>query len=400
MPVAALAGFRNGFPFKPEDQGSTGRPIVRIEQFLNPNVEPARYDGSDVPTRNHIADGDLIFSWSGTLAVGTWDREPAYLNQHLFRVDPRPGIQKGWLRWALIEAIARMTPWMHGSAMTHITRRVLEEVRVPVPPVEVQCRIADYLDTKTARIDTLIDRNRDAALLVRERHLAEIVDTVTGGVKSGPVGPMGTAYWINAERAGWQVAPLGLNYRIQLGKMLNEERGEDPEGRPYLGNANVQWDRFVLGDLNTMTFGDDEWVRYGVEPGDLLVCEGGEVGRAAVWEGARNGVHYQKALHRLRPLKAEAVPRYLMYCFMAAAKTAVFEIGSNKATIDHLTSEKLQEHRFPFPPAVDQRRIVDELDTASVNTSSLLHRLDRQAVLLRERRQALITAAVTGEIEV
>ena len=107
VPVAALAEFRNGYAFKPKHQGSVGRPIVRIEQFLNPDVEPARYDGDDVPKRNHISAGDLILSWSGTLAVGTWDREQGYLNQHLFRVDPRPGVDPRWLRWSLVEAIER-----------------------------------------------------------------------------------------------------------------------------------------------------------------------------------------------------------------------------------------------------------------------------------------------------
>ena len=282
-----------------------------------------------------------------------------------------------------------------------ISRSNLATLRVPVPPLEVQRRIADYLDTETARIDTLITKNQQAAGLVEERYLAEVVEEVTGGTEEGEVGIYGSAYWINTSRESWMVAPLGARYRVELGKMLNEERGADPNGRPYLGNANVRWDDFDLTDVNTMTFSDADWPRYGLEPGDVLVCEGGDVGRAAVWDGRLPGMHYQKALHRLRPLhRDQEEPRYLMYALMAAARTGVFAIGSNKATIDHLTSEKLAEHRFPFPPLATQRAIVAQLDHATGRVQRLRATLTHQLSLLRERRQALITAAVTGKMEV
>ena len=91
--VASLATYVNGYPFKPEDHSDEGLPIVRIRQLNDPSAE-CDYFGGYVPARNHIRNGDLIFSWSGSLSVGVWDRGHALLNQHLFKVLPNPYVYK------------------------------------------------------------------------------------------------------------------------------------------------------------------------------------------------------------------------------------------------------------------------------------------------------------------
>src|SRR5687768_11019975 len=87
----------------------------------------------------------------------------------------------------------------------------------------------------------------------------------------------------------------------QLGKALRPSERDGPRHRKYLRNANVRWDGFDLSDLATMHFSEEESRRYSLEPGDLLVCEGGEVGRCAIWGGQVDNCHFQKAIHRVRP---------------------------------------------------------------------------------------------------
>jgi len=122
------------------------------------------------------------------------------------------------------------------------------------------------------------------------------------------------------------------------------------------------------------------------------------VGRAAVWDGRLNDCFFQKAIHRVRPRRGNA--RFLMYCLRAAAKQNVFAVEGNQSTIVHLTAEKLRVHRFPFPPIEEQRAIVEYLDARRDETTSLQSRLLRQITLLQERRHVLITAAVTGQLDI
>jgi type I restriction enzyme S subunit len=104
---------------------------------------------------------------------------------------------------------------------------------------------------------------------------------------------------------GWTEQALGSVADCRLGKMLDAEKNQG-ELRPYLRNTNVQWGTIDLSDVKEMRIIDDERDRYAVLPGDLLVCEGGEPGRCAVWRDDR-GVYIQKALHRVRPLNGTSV---------------------------------------------------------------------------------------------
>jgi type I restriction enzyme S subunit len=195
------------------------------------------------------------------------------------------------------------------------------------------------------------------------------------------------------------VPTVSTNFELQLGKMLNAEAAAGPDQRPYVRNVNVQWDRLDLTDLATMHFDAADTQRFALQQGDLLVCEGGEVGRAAVWPGGVDECYFQKAIHRVRP-RAGANSRFLMYCLRAAAKRSVFAVEGNTSTIVHLTGEQLRVHRFPWPPPEEQSAIVAHLDRLAKNCDAAVSTINRQIELLTERRQALITAAVTGQLEI
>ena len=144
-----VADYQNGYPFKPAELGGDGLPVIRIKQLLDPSELPDRA-GIPVPERHQIGDGDLIFSWSGTLAVRMWDRGPAALNQHLFRVAERPGVDRRWLALALDHAIVELNEKTHGSTMRHITKADLLPHPVVLPPLVVQRRVVDLV----AAVDT------------------------------------------------------------------------------------------------------------------------------------------------------------------------------------------------------------------------------------------------------
>src|SRR5688500_3916857 len=160
--------------------------------------------------------------------------------------------------------------------------------------------------------------------------------------------------WLGKIPAHWQVAPVYARYEVALGKMLDAKRVTGEFSGPYLRNVDVQWDMVNTERLPEMDFAPWERDRYSVRPGDLLVCEGGEVGRTAIWRGGIEPCFYQKALHRVRPCAKRDDPRFFFYLMFMAAKQGIFASSGNQNTIDHLTAVQLKHYRFPFAPEPEQ----------------------------------------------
>lgn len=118
-----------------------------------------------------------------------------------------------------------------------------------------------------------------------------------------------------------------------------------------------------------------------------------------MWRGELEECCYQKAVHRLRPVKRQEHPRFFYYVMYVAARLGLFVATGNPNTIDHLTADQLGQHRFPFPPSAEQAAIVSGLDRHCASLDALTTKIRSAIALLREYRTALITAAVTGQIE-
>jgi type I restriction enzyme S subunit len=204
--------------------------------------------------------------------------------------------------------------------------------------------------------------------------------------------------WLPSIPEGWSIGPVYAYFDVQLGKMLNGERASGEYQQPYLRNANVHWYEVDIQDLATMSFPPYERARYGVRVGDLLVCEGGAgVAEAAVWDGRTSMCFYQKSLHRVRAIGGLPV-EWLMYWLRFAKAAGVFEADGNIATIPHLTGEQLAEYRIPIPG--DGHSRVAELSSEIAAIRRAQQVMATANTMLAERRQALITAAVTGQIDV
>ncbi len=201
--------------------------------------------------------------------------------------------------------------------------------------------------------------------------------------------------WLGEIPAHWEVAALRYRYEQSLGKMLDTKRITGDHLIPYLRNVDVQWDHINCLDLPSMDIRPHEIERYTVRPGDLLVCEGGEAGRSAIWRGELVTCGYQKALHRLRPLdRGRERPRFLYYTLAVAVTRRAFVDGQG-STIAHLTGDMLRAHRFPFPPTTEQHAIADFLDRETARINVQIAKQEGLIEVLQEKRTALISSAVT-----
>jgi len=200
-----------------------------------------------------------------------------------------------------------------GATVESLELELIANTRVPILPVEEQRAIAVFLDRETAKIDALVAKKELVIELLHEKRSALITQAVTKGLDPNiPMKDSGVE-WLGEIPIHWTVAPLYSRYEVALGKMLDASRISGEHLRPYLRNVDVQWDRINVDGLPEMDFDTADRIRYGLSAGDLLVCEGGDVGRTAVWNGELEECYYQKAVHRLRPYSGSEIPRFLYY---------------------------------------------------------------------------------------
>ena len=288
----------------------------------------------------------------------------------------------------------------NGVTRYGLTHTGIKSVCIPFPPPQEQAAIVRYLDYADRRIRRYVRAKRNLIALLEEEKQAVINRAVTCGLDPNvPLKPSGVE-WLGDVPAHWEVTALRHRYSQSLGKMLDTKRITGNHLLPYLRNTDVQWDRINVEDLPRMDIPTSQYDQYTVQQDDLLVCEGGEVGRSALWSGQLTRCGFQKALHRLRPKNSEQdMPRFMYYALRSAAIGHTFSDG-HVSTIAHLTGEKLRAHRFPFRSLAEQIATVEHVDKATAEIDAAISRARRQIELLHEYRTRLIADVVTGKLDV
>ncbi|MFI1313361.1 restriction endonuclease subunit S [Streptomyces albidoflavus] len=367
------------------------------------------FSGNPKSLKGHLRPNDVLINSTGTGTLGrvgyftgSPDGIPCMADSHVTVARAKTGeldarFSYYWLSSRPFQDYIFSALVVGATSQIELNRDRLGDAPVPLPPLAEQRRIADFLDAETARIDALAI-TRDAQLsALGERELAVIGHMLSGGATSQ--GGQATGWqWLPYIPASWSVGPVYAYYSTELGKMLNPQRASGDNQRPYLRNANVHWYEIDTADMATMNFETSEARRYSVTAGDLLVCEGGAgVAEAAVWDGRIEECYFQKSLHRVR--QAAAIPvEWLMYWLRFAKACGVFDAGGNLATIPHLTGEQLRQYRIPIP--ADSETLIRETGRNIDTLAKARALLDRANTKLAERRQSLITAAVTGQFDV
>lgn len=201
--------------------------------------------------------------------------------------------------------------------------------------------------------------------------------------------------WLGDVPEKWVVKASRYGYEIQLGKMLQPVPSTPGDVEvPYLKSQHVLWESVRTDELPTMWASKSDLMKYGINTGDLLVCEGGDVGRAGFVDAIPTDTIIQNALHRVRPKKENSL-RLLMYLLEQAATIGWFDILCNRATIAHFTGEKFGALRLPLPPLPEQQAIADFLDRKTGLIDELVGKRRALIKLLREKRSALISRTVT-----
>ncbi|MCX6972415.1 MAG: restriction endonuclease subunit S [Verrucomicrobia bacterium] len=279
-----------------------------------------------------------------------------------------------------------MAAQMEGSTgRQRLPQSVVRDWPIELPPLPEQRKISAVL----SKVQEAVEEESDLVRVTRELKQTALRQLFTRGLRGKPQKETEVGH----IPENWAVVPFRTLFQTQLGKMLSPKAKHGEEPLPYLRNKNVQWGRIDVEDVLTMDFDARERAKFELRPGDLLICEGGILGRCALWKAQLKECYYQKALHRVRPLSSESSNEFLTYWLEHAFAFAnVYRLGGASSTIAHLPAEQLLALPIPKPDPTEQREIAAILRTIDEKIS---HHEERQR-LLRELFRTLLHDLMTA----
>lgn len=204
-----LGQYINGYAFKPEEWGSKGVPIIRIQDLTGSNDNPNYFEGQ-IDKKYWVENGDILISWAATLDAFIWNKGKGWLNQHIFKAVPnRRIINYDFFFWMIKESMKNMNnDNKHGIFMQHVTLSVFNNFTIPMPPLAEQERIAAFLDAECAEIDAVLEKTRASIEEYKKLKQAVITQAVTKGIRGDrPMKDSGIE-WIGEIPAEWTASKI------------------------------------------------------------------------------------------------------------------------------------------------------------------------------------------------
>lgn len=281
-----------------------------------------------------------------------------------------------FLLWTHLSGVTE-TMQSHSTGIRNLDGDAYKDIQIPLPPLSEQRRIVGILDEAFDSIATAqanVEKNIQKTRVLFESHLQSV---------------------FNKQGEGWVIRKVSEIAQHSLGKMLDKTKNKG-ELQPYLRNINVRWLGFDLSDILEMRFLPDEKAKYTAVKGDVLVCEGGYPGRAAVWN-EDYPIYFQKALHRVR-FHSPDHNKWFVYFLIAQNASGELRRYFTGTGIQHFTGERLGRFEVPVAPLPHLRRYVVQFDELAAGTQRLESIYQQKLSALDELRKSLFHKAFVGEL--
>lgn len=385
--VTKLAGFEYTEYFTKENVNiEFDIPIVRAQnvrmgRFVENQSEAIKIELSELLNRSSLTIPCLLMTFIGA-GVGDTCIFPALKRNHLAPnvAKMEPYFNKLNLDYFLQVCMSscgqeEVNKIKKSTAQPSLSMATIRSIRVPMPPIQEQIRIANATNYWLGVVDRIEYNKKDISNTIEQVKNKILSLAITGKlVKQIPSDepaiellkrinptiqiPCDNPHYQNIPQS-WCICTMADIAVSELGKTLDKEKNKG-EYKPYLCSANVLWNRFDLSGLKQMRFEDDETDRYSIKKNDLIICEGGDAGRCAVWT-SDNTIMFQNALHRVRFYHGIS-PYYIMYVLMFLKQNGLLEEYCKGVTIKHFTKTALSSLQIPLPPIGEQYRIVSKIE--------------------------------------
>ncbi|MGN0262141.1 MAG: restriction endonuclease subunit S [Eggerthellaceae bacterium] len=313
-------------------------------------------------------------------------------------------LSRRYLSYSLINGrfIDEVNSLTYGAKMPRASWETIGSIPSPLPSAREQAAIADYLDAKTARIDSIVSQTERSIGLLREYRKSVISEAVTKGLN--PDAPMKDSgvEWIGEIPGEWSLVKLGI-VSTKIGSGKTPRGGADvyhEEGIPFLRSQNIYDTGLRLDDVAYISEEvDEEMSATRVFEGDVLLnITGGSIGRCCTYDlEAHANVNQHVCI--IRP-SGKALPKWIRYFWNSNPGRTTVDIHQSGANREGLNFEQIAAARIPLPSVGEQKEIVSYIDAKTAEIDSLIADKQRQVELLKEYRKSLISEAVTGKFKV
>ena len=393
QPLSALAHYYNGRAFKPEDWSSEGLPIIRIAQINNKNTDLDYYAGDDVSDKNRIINGDLLFSWSATLTALIWNRGDAVLNQHIFKVEEKAGVDRKYLHQVILNSIEPLADYSHGSTMKHIKKGVLDEYCVGTPPLHEQQKIATILSS----VDDVIEKTRAQIDKLKDLKTGMMQELLIKGIghtefKDSPVGLIPIGWDISNVRSLCSVVTKGTT-PTSLGHDYKESGINFIKVESIIRNGVIDPNKFSYIDEAA----NKALTRSILCAGDILITiAGATVGKLAMVNESHIPANTNQALSIVR-VNPSKVNRLFLYYWLQSGHIVnqVWSIQTVGAQ-PNLSLVQVGDFSVPLPSIEEQNQITYQLIALDRKKSLSSTKLD----MLLNLKKALMQDLLTGKVRV
>lgn len=393
--------FQYGFPadsrfFSNERKGI---PLIRIRDIYSHDTE-IYYNNSDFTPEYIVNNGDILIGMDGDFNVSRWKGGVSLLNQRVCKFEKSDSLIKGFLFYVLPIILKEINNIKYSTTVKHLSAQDLSEMRLPIPPLSEQEAIAAYLDDVTGKIDALISEKQKQVEDIRAYRTSLITETVTRGLNPDtPLRPSGID-WLGDIPQHWE----NIKLKFLLDEPMMYGANESPET-----DINIDNPRYIritdidengnLKDETYRTLQYDKAHPYLLKYGDVLFARSG----ATVGKTYRFTECYPACFAGYL-IKASCgrklLSSFLIYYTNSQSynnwKNSIFD----QSTIQNIAADKYNNLSVPLPPLSEQQEIAEFLDKKTTKIDALIAELEAQLKDLIDYKQAVITEAVTGKVDV
>lgn len=330
--------------------------------------------GYDSCSTHLMPRGTVLFSSRAPIGYVAIAENPICTNQGFKSIVPNDDIDSEFLYYQLQYLRKKIQEKGSGTTFKEISGKVLGETDIVVPSLEEQSRIVAHIEELFSELDKAVDTLKTTKEQLEVYRQAVLKDAFSN-----------IAEYI----------PFGKITSSRLGKMLDKQKNVGVPCK-YLRNINVRWFSFDLSDLLDMKIEEKEFEKYTICKNDLVICEGGEPGRCAVWEKDET-IFYQKALHRVRfTIKAE--PRFYMYYLWYITQSGSINKFYTGTGIKHLTGQSLEKIPVPVTDIGEQKRLLELIEMHLSVCDNIEKTVDAALAQADAMRQSILKQAFEGKI--
>ena len=333
-----IATYINGYAFKPEDRGSIGLPIIRIQDLTGNGYDLGYYEG-EYPPKIEINNGDILISWSASLGVYIWNQGKALLNQHIFKVVfDKVEIDKNYFVYAVKHKLQEMVSKTHGATMKHIIKKDFDNTLIPFPTLDKQIEIANIL----GKVEKLIDDRNDELLYLDNLIKARFVEMFGDPIKNPKEWPVFliedvVAKEKNALKAGPFGSDLRKEYYVNSGYKIYGQEQVIREN-PFFGDYYISEEKFK------------QLENCSVQAGDVLISLVGTYGKLLIIPEQFEPGIINPRLMKITFDKTKVNPYYFKYFFQSEALKRALADNTHGGTMDILNLGIVRKLRLPLPP--------------------------------------------------